>query len=535
MILTKFVSTAAPTVGPNPFQLKRDFRLPEYDPRESAIGTIRTHRQTGTVILLESGQLLTTTHLICDLERAQDPEVSLKDCYDPIDSIRLEFVTQNNQLLVVGVKAIPFDGLKIIAHDGFSSTGWDIALLETSQDLRPILGPGLRIVGEPDDAHDATFISRPDIGVHNDYTRMITQQKGTSLPTAAESGTSQYQTFQADGFSVNIPSFSGGVELQGNQAISFKYQNGLQFHGWTIADKINWFEKGVYRAEIDRIDRGALTPFLAHHPFTGQPKKNPPYYDALMTEATARVRYEITRAIRLARECANKDEKIQARLKTSKEQLKHSRHLLKTWLSYNPTSALTSTDPEKVEKYLHSISKDLISGATFCFEKEAVAQFEKAASSIKEPILGNRQDVATQKKDHLILDVGIWSWGVNQAFIEGIASKGTTVRLHTPFSGTANDFLATISLSKPKMNQKTFLKHIEEKEKEDEALWHGLQNRHTWYAIEIAALLDLGYRLEKDEMILNKAPNITNSPISKETSEIGINAYLKMEGLILNL
>ena len=540
-------SLAAPRTHLHHFARQRNPR-PVHDPREAFIGTIRTHRQVGTVILLDSGRLLTTTHLICDLNKAQIQSTRLQDCYDPLDHIRLEFITPDNQLLVVGVKQVLFDGLKIIAKDGFSVTGWDIALLETIQDLRPILGAGLRVGGQPDLTSDALFISRPEIGVDDSYVRMVRHRKGTSWPAAAVWGDPQYQTFQSYGFSPNWPSFSGGAELNGNVVTSFKYQAGLQYHGSSVAEKIEWFGQGVYQSNLDQIDRDTLPTFLSHQPFIGKTEKQAPYFDALMIEATQRVQHEINNTIRLARDCqikgiriraiqdelkhgpnpaleSKKDELEQYRA-TSKEQLNLSRARLKTWLSYKPHGDLTSQDPDTAEAYIHSISPDLIIGAQSQFEKEATHQYSRAKSTKKPPILGNRQAIAGMGHTHLILDVGIWSWGVNQAFIEGISAKGNPVILHTDFPETAK-----IVLRKPKVSGSVFLTHIETQEKLNPTLWHSAQNRPTWYAIEIAGLLDLGYRLAMATMHLSKTQAAHQAQISKETSIKGIEAYLKAEGI----
>lgn len=219
----------------------------------------------------------------------------------------------------------------------------------------------------------------------------------------------------------------------------------------------------------------------------------------------------------------NKIQELKSFKEVSDSQLKTSKNVLKFWFSGSLSKHFHSTDIVTFKAYLDIIAPDLIQGGQYQFQIEANKQYERTSAGSKDIALGNRSEVSSLRQDFYILDVGIWSWGVNQAFIEGLAKKSAKAMLITPFCEEAKNHL-----KQQGSKGKDFLDRVKQAWKEDQALWHSGQDRHTWYALELAALLDLGYRLQDDQLTMIKC---TESKISPEIINIGVQAYLLTEGI----
>lgn len=210
------------------------------------------------------------------------------------------------------------------------------------------------------------------------------------------------------------------------------------------------------------------------------------------------------------------------------EEKTHALHVLNAWLYPK------KIDPKRanIQSYWDDIHHDLLEGANTQFKKEADAQFERIRRSRQDIALGNRRAIAGSKENYCILDVGVWSWGVNQAFIEGGAFRGARFWLETAFPEAIWERFSTTT-----MDSRTFLEAIKPLPSADpshiSSLWHSGEDRPSWYALEIAGLLDLGYVLRQEQgknyLILpqTSSPSDRLRIISSDVSKIGYQTYLK--------
>jgi hypothetical protein len=121
--------------------------------------------------------------------------------------------------------------------------------------------------------------------------------------------------------------------------------------------------------------------------------------------------------------------------------------------------------------------------------------------------VGNRQYVAAYaskdpSKKKRTLDMGIWSWGLNFAWIEGGIDAGVEVKikLHENAQTTEEQFAALPEdawysiAAHPTMSGAQWLKLCEQHK--GTILWveYPNESRPSWTALEIKACLDAGYR-----------------------------------------
>ena len=174
----------------------------------------------------------------------------------------------------------------------------------------------------------------------------------------------------------------------------------------------------------------------------------------------------------------------------------------------------------------HALAAHFIAGARALYAEEGQKQFDRAESQ-DELLLGNREEVGAMQEVDKILDTNIWSWGVNQAFIEGGASNKAEFALVTAIGDQAK-----INLSY--MDGKAFLDSIKPSQLNPAGLhrnlWHSGDNRPTWYALELAGLLDIGYRISEDETKME--PPEETDDISHSVEGTGTHTYLRTEGIV---
>ena len=209
------------------------------------------------------------------------------------------------------------------------------------------------------------------------------------------------------------------------------------------------------------------------------------------------------------------------------EEKTHALHVLNAWLYPK------KIDPKRanIQSYWDDIHHDLLEGANTQFKKEADAQFERIRRSRQDIALGNRRAIAGSKENYCILDVGVWSWGVNQAFIEGGAFRGARFWLETAFPEAIWERFSITT-----MDSRTFLEAIKPLPDTDpshiSSLWHSGEDRPSWYALEVAGLLDLGYVLRQEQgknylMLPQTSSSLDIRSISSDVSKIGYQTYLK--------
>lgn len=168
--------------------------------------------------------------------------------------------------------------------------------------------------------------------------------------------------------------------------------------------------------------------------------------------------------------------------------------------------------------------KRMLAGAMYSYKGEADRQHERGAGQ-DNLLLGYRGAVAEDPGNKpKILDTNIWSWGVNQAWIEGGASKKASFTLHTPVGDTVLGYLTY-------MNGKDFLDAIHPDNFPDDVniLWHNRDNRPTWYALELASLLDMGYRLDSEDQTKMVLEEDEADQVSHNVQNTGVNAYIAGE------
>jgi hypothetical protein len=167
----------------------------------------------------------------------------------------------------------------------------------------------------------------------------------------------------------------------------------------------------------------------------------------------------------------------------------------------------------------------LITGAMATYKAEADRQYERGRGQ-DELLLGYRAEVAREANPAAkILNTNIWSWGVNQAWIEGGASRKAAFTLDTGIGDTALGYLAY-------MSGKDFLAAIKPENwprGEANSLWHNRNDRPTWYALELSGLLDMGYR-PNDAGTQLVPPQGPTGAITGDVQGTGVGAYIKEEG-----
>jgi hypothetical protein len=179
----------------------------------------------------------------------------------------------------------------------------------------------------------------------------------------------------------------------------------------------------------------------------------------------------------------------------------------------------------------HEIKLSLVRGAQNSYQKEAEKQFGRSGMNNQQSlILGYRQEVATEGiASTRILNTNIWSWGVNQAWVEGGAKASKVFDLGTAIgaesialiqehAGDGDGFLQSLT---PEAWQ-------ERNPGIPNTLWHNRERRPTWYALEIASLLDWGYVLQENDGVNQLVPgNRLRSRVGPDVETHGVKAYLE--------
>jgi len=138
------------------------------------------------------------------------------------------------------------------------------------------------------------------------------------------------------------------------------------------------------------------------------------------------------------------------------------------------------------------------------YRKHAEDWFQKAAkvgttSGKSKLYLGNRQYVTAhalkdKDKEKRYLNAGVWSWGVNLAWIEGGIGARVTFEIKfepsDEFSGFPGDSLDRMMMN-PRMSAQQWLALCADFP--GTLLWHDGEDRPTWFAKEVEAALAAGY------------------------------------------
>lgn len=270
------------------------------------------------------------------------------------------------------------------------------------------------------------------------------------------------------------------------------------------------------------------------------------YDDALRLESAHAVRSRLTKAVVAAGNAASKEIRwreaqkpdsplaerageFQAAMQESLDEFDRQFQVLRVW--YNSEGPEKLTKEALKAKGLEDIERGndffdrLLSGAMASYKREADKQYQRGSGQ-NELLLGYRASVARDENPkEKILDTNIWSWGVNQAWIEGGASNKANFVLDTGIGDTALGYLSYMSGA-------AFLEAIKPEnwpQGEANNLWHNRDDRPTWYALELAGLLDMGYRPNAAQTQM-EPPHGNTTEISKDVQGIGVGAYIRDEG-----
>lgn len=275
-----------------------------------------------------------------------------------------------------------------------------------------------------------------------------------------------------------------------------------------------------------------------------QPKKGTlSYADVLNVEGNARAgdAFRKTIQFRIDRDAAEQrwrnsqrdHNKVNETVDTAHRQYLASQyttgvHLLCGWYFMATKKKADARLLDKVKSPAPNDNADLMehlrTGAKMAFVAEGEKQFDRARKQ-NQILLGNITEVATIGQRDKILNTNIWSWGVNQAFIEGGAANGALMTLVTPLTDAVCEAFDNGEIT-------TGVDLIDRAEKlhditnVTDPLWHHGGNRPTWYAMEVAGLLDLGYQLGPDHLSLNPPTDGVKRFIQAETQKRGTDAYL---------
>lgn len=208
-------------------------------------------------------------------------------------------------------------------------------------------------------------------------------------------------------------------------------------------------------------------------------------------------------------------------------------NLLKVWYMDVKKVKLDDKVLQKVKSVDPGDNDDLMgifrAGAMNSFVAEGKKRHADASKQ-KEIYLGNRQEVASTGESEKMLNTNIWSWGVNQAFIEGAAANSAVIVLITELTpaliGSFTEFEITSGVDLINAVQ-----HQHVSTNLTDPLWHHGDNRPTWYAMELAGLIDLGYTFDAQQSGEDHAKLLppTDGRVrytASATQQVGIQAYL---------
>lgn len=227
-------------------------------------------------------------------------------------------------------------------------------------------------------------------------------------------------------------------------------------------------------------------------------------------------------------------EEFKQRMEASRDRYRSAFKVLKKWHDEDTGDGKGDLTPGEFRELNFSnvsagdsYASRMISGAKYNYKQEADRQHKRGGSQ-KELMLGYRTTVGGLENKNQILDTNIWSWGVNQAWIEGGAKSTASFALKTDVGETVRELLG-----RAKITGKEFLDLINPEVfpvGEANVLWHNTEKRPTWYALELASLLDLGYRLDpEEETKLVPLSKLAKAVVSPDVEKTGVKAYLDGE------
>ncbi len=108
------------------------------------MGTVKSRFGTGTCFLHESGNIVTSLHVISNLPKlARSGDVDAYCAKD--DEISVEFVDREGRAHTFQSKEIVNDGLKMISQNAITPRGFDFAVISLEVDPRQFIGNGLSL------------------------------------------------------------------------------------------------------------------------------------------------------------------------------------------------------------------------------------------------------------------------------------------------------------------------------------------------------------------------------------------------------
>ncbi|MFD0974076.1 hypothetical protein, partial [Plantactinospora endophytica] len=100
-----------------------------------------------------------------------------------------------------------------------------------------------------------------------------------------------------------------------------------------------------------------------------------------------------------------------------------------------------------------------------------------------------------------------WSEGVNESWMRGGEESAARFSLLTQLTPEARNLV--YKALKEKLSGKKFLEEVKQSLPEDRTLWHSKEKRPTYYAKELAHLIDNGYVLSQPITDDAPSPNTT--------------------------
>ncbi|MEM7374122.1 MAG: hypothetical protein AAF587_36350 [Bacteroidota bacterium] len=223
----------------------------------------------------------------------------------------------------------------------------------------------------------------------------------------------------------------------------------------------------------------------------------------------------------------DREDEFRNRMEQNRVEFDREFQVLRLWHNRNTGNGAGNISKDDFQQFDYGSANEdnpsfvrMLAGAMHTYKAEADRQHARGAAE-DDLMLGYRSEVAQDPGDKdKILDTNIWSWGVNQAWIEGGASNEADFELHTPVGDLALGYLAY-------MNGEDFLAAIHPDQFPEEAntLWHNREDRPTWYALELASLLDMGYRLDPTDDTKLTLQDEEVGEVTNQVQNTGVDAY----------
>lgn len=124
-------------------------------------------------------------------------------------------------------------------------------------------------------------------------------------------------------------------------------------------------------------------------------------------------------------------------------------------------------------------------------------------------LVDNSPNKATEQERILDVPPDQWTWFVNKAWMEGGMEKGATFELTTEITGEIKDLILAGGLSGTAFLTKVAATHAG---KGPSILWQSDDERPTYFAEEIAMLLDDGWLLDDADPAAGRAQKFTKGP-----------------------